>query len=361
MSSQALSFDVLFHRFLQQLEILNYSPHTLRVNEFYFNRFAEFLAEVRLADVQAVTPSTLQDFQRWLFYQPTQRGTARSIGSQNHIVIAIRNFFSFLAQEGYIAGDPAKGLRLAREPDTLPKNILTPEEARRIIEAPDTQTLIGYRDRTLLEVLYATGLRKEELRHINVADVNLDEELLRVNHGKGGKDRVVPLSRIACQYLENYIKAVRPELAKGRPSEKLFISIRDGQPIGRHGVERLLAKYVRKLRLKKHVTCHLWRHSCATHLLKNNANLRHVQQILGHASLATTERYLRLTITDLKEAHRKFHPREQQQRRKEAHLNALASPPKKTTMPPCETQGTTDLPASAGHPKPATGESGAMA
>ena len=139
-----------------------------------------------------------------------------------------------------------------------------------------------------------------------------------MNHGKGGKDRVVPLSGIACQYLENYIKAVRPELAKGRQTDKLFISIRDGLPIGRHGVERLLAKYVRKLRLKKHVTCHLWRHSCATHLLKNNANLRHVQQILGHASLATTERYLRLTITDLKEAHRKFHPREQQQRRKSA-------------------------------------------
>ena len=318
MTSEALSFDVLFHRYLQQLEMLNYSPNTLDVQEFYFNRFAEFLAEVKISDVQAVTPSMLQDFQRWVFYQPTTKGTARSVGGQNHIIIGIRNFFTFLAQEGYLAGNPAKGLRLAREPDLLPKNILTPDEARKIIEAPDTQTLSGYRDRTLLEVLYATGLRKEELRNLNVADVNLEEELLRVNKGKGGKDRVVPLSRIACQYLENYIKAVRPELAKGRPSEKLFISIRDGLPLGRHGIDRLLAKYARKLRLKKHVTCHLWRHSCATHLLKNNANLRHVQQILGHASLATTERYLRLTITDLKEAHRKFHPREQQQRRKEA-------------------------------------------
>jgi integrase/recombinase XerD len=178
--------------------------------------------------------------------------------------------------------------------------------------------LTGYRDRALLEVLYATGLRKEELRNLDVEDVNLEEELLRVNRGKGGKDRVVPLSAIACQYLENYIKAVRPELLKGRQTGRLFISHRDGLPMGRHGIERLLAKYVRRLQLKKRVTCHLWRHSCATHLLKNNANLRHVQQILGHKSLATTERYLRLTITDLKEAHRKFHPREQQQRRKEA-------------------------------------------
>ena len=317
MPSQSLSFDVLFHRYLQQLELLNYSAATRRVHQFYFNRFAEFLAEVKIADAQAITSGALQDFQRWLFYTPTLKGTARSVGSQNHVLIAIRNFLAFLAQEGHITGNPAQGLRLAREPDRLPKNILTPEEARRLIEASDTQTLVGYRDRALLEVLYATGLRNQELRNLNVEDVNLEEELLRVNKGKGGKDRVVPLSGIACQYLENYIKAVRPELLKGHQTGKLFISHRAGLPIGRHSLERMLRKYTRQLRMKKHVTCHLWRHSCATHLLKNNANLRHVQQLLGHVSLATTERYLRLTITDLKEAHRKFHPREQQQRRKE--------------------------------------------
>jgi integrase/recombinase XerD len=169
----------------------------------------------------------------------------------------------------------------------------------------------------LLEVLYATGVRKAELRNLTVADVNLEEELLRVNRGKGGKDRVVPLSAIACQFLENYIKAIRPELLKGRDTDKLFLSIRDGVPIGVHGIKQIINRYVRRLNLKKHVTCHLWRHSCATHLLKNNANLRHVQEMLGHKSLATTERYLRLTIADLKEAHHKFHPREQQQRRKE--------------------------------------------
>jgi integrase/recombinase XerD len=126
------------------------------------------------------------------------------------------------------------------------------------------------------------------------------------------------LSRIACQHLENYLNAIRPELLHGRTTDKLFVSLQAGRPLGVHGIDRLMSKYVRQARLKKHVTCHLWRHSCATHLLKNNANLRHVQEILGHKSLATTERYLRLTITDLKEAHRKFHPREQQLRRKAA-------------------------------------------
>jgi integrase/recombinase XerD len=318
MTPEPATFDSLFSRYLHHLEMLNYSPKTLITQTVYGHRFDEFLAEAKITDVQSITAATLLDFQRWIFYQPTVKGTARTIASQNRVLSGMRNFFAFLTKEGYLAHNPAQDVRLSKEPDALPKNVLTPDEARKIIEAPDTHTLIGYRDRTLLEVLYATGIRKAELRNLTVDAVNLEEELLRVNRGKGKKDRVVPLSSIACQYLENYIKAIRPELLKGRESDKLFISIRNGLPIGENGVEHLLNKYTRRLRLKKHVTCHLWRHSCATHLLKNNANLRHVQEMLGHKSLATTERYLRLTITDLKEAHRKFHPREQQQRRKTA-------------------------------------------
>ena len=312
------ALDVLVRRYQQHLETLNYSAETLKTQEVYFHRLAEFLAESKTTDPQAVTATLLTDFQRWLFYQPTHRGTARTVASQNRVLSTVKSFFAFLVREGYLSHNPAQALRLSKEPDALPKNILTPGEARRLIEAPDTHTLTGYRDRTLLEVLYATGIRKAELRNLTVDDVNLEEELLRVNRGKGGKDRVVPLTGIACQYLENYIKAIRPELLKGRDTDKLFISIRDGRPVGVHGIKLILNFYVRKLRLKKHVTCHLWRHSCATHLVKNNANLRCVQEMLGHKSLATTERYLRLTITDLKEAHHKFHPREQQQRRKTA-------------------------------------------
>jgi integrase/recombinase XerD len=148
--------------------------------------------------------------------------------------------------------------------------------------------------------------------------VNLDEELLRVNEGKGGKDRVVPLSRIACSMIETYLKAVRPQLVPktgrgARGCDRLFVSNR-GQKLDRNTVGLLVKRHAKLAGVKKHVTCHVWRHTCATHLLKNNANLRHVQALLGHASLATTERYLRLTITDLKEAHRRFHPREKEMR-----------------------------------------------
>jgi integrase/recombinase XerD len=296
-------------RYQQQLEILNRSPETRRITATYLRQLQCFLDEVKMSDVRAVTSTTLQDFQRWLFYRPTRRGTVRQPASQNRVLSGIKGFFAFLQQEGILACNPAKLVTAAREPETLPRDVLTPQEARKIIERPDTGTVLGYRDRTILEVLYATGLRKSELMHLTAADVNLEEELLRINGGKGGKDRVSPLSRLACAFLENYIKVIRPELLRAHQSDRLFVSLR-GRPISKNAVDALVQKYARLAKVEKHVTCHLWRHTCATHLLKNRANLRHVQEILGHRSLATTERYLHLTITDLKEAHRRFHPRE---------------------------------------------------
>ena len=163
-----------------------------------------------------------------------------------------------------------------------------------------------------MEVFYATGIRRNELLALTVADVNLEEELLRVNKGKGGKDRVVPLSTLACKFLESYIKGVRPEWAVKTGTDRLFLSWR-GRPLDGNTLRLLVKAHAQRAGVKKRVSCHVWRHTCATHLLKNNANLRHVQEILGHGLLSTTERYLHLTITDLKEAHRKFHPRERGQ------------------------------------------------
>jgi integrase/recombinase XerD len=308
-----MNFDVLTNRYRQQLEILNFSPQTWRTQASHLHQFQRFLAEIQIADVQAVTSAMLHDFQRWLFHEPTPQGTMRHVTSQNRNISTVRSFFAFLHEEGIIAHNPAKNLEHAREPETLPRNVLTPQEARKIIEQPDLGTHVGYRDRTILEVLYATGIRKSELMHLTLADVNREEELLRVNGGKGAKDRVVPLTAIACSFLENYIKGIRPVLLAGRASDRLFISLR-AQPICKNAVAALVGKYAKLAGVKKHVTCHLWRHSCATHLVKNRANLRHVQEIMGHRSLATTERYLHLTITDLKAAHRKFHPREVLQR-----------------------------------------------
>lgn len=308
-----MTTDMLLERYRSHLEFKNFSSRTIVTQFAALKVLLRFLDETNQSDLAACTTATLHDFQRWHFYQPTHRGTARGIAYQNRVLSTVKSLFRFLHEETLIARDPAAPLEYAREPQTLPRNILTPQEARRIIEAPDTGTPLGYRDRAILETLYATGIRKNELMNLTVADVNLDEELLRINGGKGAKDRVVPLTQAAARFLESYIKAVRPKLLGKRASDRLFLSLR-GLPIARNTLGELVTKYARRARIKKHVTCHLWRHSCATHLLQRKANLRHVQEMLGHRSLATTERYLHLTITELKEAHRRHHPRETERR-----------------------------------------------
>jgi integrase/recombinase XerD len=261
-----MNIDALTNRYRQQLELLNFSPQTWRTQASHLHQFQRFLAEIQITDAQEVTSAMLHDFQRWLFHEPTPQGTMRHVTSQNRNVSTIRSFFAFLHEEGIIAHNPAKSLEHAREPETLPRNGLTPQEARKIIERPDLGTHLGYRDRTILEVLYATGIRKAELMGLTLADVNLEEELLRVNGGKGSKDRVVPLTQIACSFLENYIKGIRPVMLAGRATDRLFISLRR-QPISKNAVGGLVEKYARLAGVKKHVTCHLWRHSCATQAL----------------------------------------------------------------------------------------------
>lgn len=262
-----------------------------------------------LTDAGSVTRLTLAAFRRWLFDTPTRRAKPRAATTINRVLGTVRSLFRFLRKQGFIPEDPADRIEYMHEPDRLPRQILSPDEAATIIETPDTRTLLGYRDRTILEVLYATGLRKRELLNLMVPDVNLEDELLRINGGKGGRDRVVPLTGIACAYLRSYLEKIRPRLLRGNSHTALFISL-EASPMGRTTLDDLVAKYAHKAGVEKRVTPHVWRHTCATHLVRNRASLRHVQEMLGHRALTTTERYLHLTITDLKEAHRRFHPRE---------------------------------------------------
>jgi integrase/recombinase XerD len=296
---------------MDALELRNYASRT-RINRAYQLRFLDrYLMERTppVAEIGTVTGEILIEFQHWLYHRPTPKGTARGVANQNRILTGVRCFFTFLKAGGHLTANPAEILTQAREPRTLPRNVLTQSEARRILEGVDTGTAHGHRDRTVLEVFYATGIRKAELLALRVADVNLEEELLRIEQGKGGRDRMVPLSRIACHCLQIYLRTIRPTLLRGRMTDRLFLSAR-GRPLDRNVLGELVIRYARQVKIPKHITCHVWRHTCATHLLQNQASLRCIQEILGHRSLATTERYLHLTIADLKEAHRKYHPRE---------------------------------------------------
>ncbi|MEO6993554.1 MAG: tyrosine-type recombinase/integrase [Lacunisphaera sp.] len=306
-------WETLAHRYRQTLLVRGYSVRTLATQGTYARRWTEFCADVKLSEPAAVTPEHVGAFQKWLWHRPTHRGAARGIAGQNNVLAWVKGFFGWLQAEGVLTRNPAALARYAKQPDPLPKDVLTQAEAVAILKAPDVSQLNGQRDRTILETMYATGLRRAELRALGTADVDLEAEVVIVRQGKGGKGRVVPLTRTACACLETYLQKTRPALLAGQDSARLFVSPvnhpGNGFCLGEHALGNIVERYAKAAGIKKKVTPHLWRHTCATHLLQNRANVRHVQEMLGHKSLATTERYLRLTITDLKDAHRRHHPR----------------------------------------------------
>ncbi len=191
----------------------------------------------------------------------------------------------------------------------MPRKVLSEKEATKLLAQPDGQTLLGFRDRTLLELLYATAVRVAELAGLDVADVDREGVYVRVRHAKGGRDRVVPLGQRAAATVTSYLNGVRPLLVLG--NEPALIVSKHGRRLGPKGIETLVAAYGELAGLGR-VTPHMLRHACATHMLRHGAQLRHLQELLGHRDVTTTEIYTRLTNDELMEAHRRFHPREQE-------------------------------------------------
>jgi integrase/recombinase XerD len=214
-------------------------------------------------------------------------------------------FFKYLATENLILTDPAATLELPKEPKRLPRNILTAHEVKKILEAIDTKAVRGIRDRAIIETLYSSGLRATELANLTLNCLNLKEGYLTIENGKGGKDRVVPLGKIACHWIEQYLE-VRPQI----PDPTLFLTmLKPPRPLSREVIAEICAARAGQAGVKKKVTSHTWRHTCATSMLKGGADIRYVQELLGHASLKTTQIYTKVTIQDLKKVHSRCHPR----------------------------------------------------
>ena len=259
---------------------------------------------VGLADVR---PSDLTAYQGQLLAVRKADGRPYSAGHHVNHLKAIKALFRFLYRRSYVLHDPASRLPYPRIEKRLPRTILTPEEARKLVEAPDTRTLLGLRDRAILETLYGTGIRVGELSRLTPYDVDTEERVLRVVMGKGRKDRNVPLTRPAAAAIEAYAQ-VRPKLVGRRQARALFLSGRGGV-MNRWLLNCVVHRWVRKAGVKKPATCHTFRHSMATHLLRGRADIRHIQALLGHGSLATTELYTRVEVQDLREVLRRAHPR----------------------------------------------------
>ena len=292
---------------------------------FYVERFDDFLALEQGASVQTSHAYKL-DIARFVTYvsvkgasSPTNVGVRMlreyvyylkdlglSAASIRRNVSAVRTYFKFLVGEGHVVRDPSERLETPKRWRTLPE-VLGVEEVEKLLAAPSLDEPLAFRDRAMLELAYGAGLRVSEWISLNVRDVMLQDHLVRV-FGKGAKERLVPIGRRAIAAIAVYLRELRPSLEKGEGKGVLFLNAR-GQPLSRMGAWKILRKYVKQAGITKPVSPHTLRHSFATHLLEGGADLRAVQEMLGHVDISTTQIYTHVDREYLRTVHKQFHPR----------------------------------------------------
>ena len=260
-----------------------------------------------------LTTSALERYQMHLMLRPAiqnRRAQARTMtaGGRNTALAQLRTFFRYLKKAGRLLGNPALELENSRKTRRLPRNILSVPEVARLLAIVPRHSPSGIRDLAVLEVLYSTGVRRAELLGLNLPDLRLSESMLYVM-GKGSKERVVPLGKAATEALQRYLKESRPVLVRGN-HQALFVSASHGGRLSVDEIMPLIKNYAKQARIKKKVGLHLFRHTCATHLLRGGADLRCIQTLLGHSELSTTAIYTRVDLTDLKKTLKRCHPRE---------------------------------------------------
>jgi integrase/recombinase XerD len=308
-----------FHvrQYLRNLEIRNYSKETIRSRESHLRYFILWCDERGIARPEEVSVALLERFQRHLYAYRTMGGRPLTFGSQGVRLVEIRSFYRWLVRNRIIEMSPAESLEMPRKNYRLPKAILSVEEVETILAACDLKSPMGMRDRAVLEVLYATGIRRFELCNLKVWDIDLDNGTMIVRQGKGKKDRCIPIGERAGLWLQKYIDDVRPLFAMEPDSGFLFLT-RYRDPFSPERVSEIIREVVGASGINKPVSAHIFRHTMATLMLEGGADIRYVQAMLGHAQLTTTEIYTRVAIRKLKEVHAMAHPGAKLERAKTA-------------------------------------------
>lgn len=291
--------------FTAYLKALHRDPATIAAYGREVGRFLRRLTEKNIPDVRGVRRADLEAYQADLIT------SGQYATNTVHVKMrSVRRFYDWLEQTGRILMNPTTGFRLPKLDRRLPRDVLTAAEVRRLLDAPDTSHRKGVRDKAMLEVFYSTGVRVGELCGLTIYDADLNNGFLRVNEGKGRKDRVIPLGHTAARYVKEYLRHVRGHFTrKCRDVRALFVGKR-GLAFTPSGIEVLVRQYAKAAAIGKHVTPHTLRHTCATHMLAGGADIVHVQRQLGHEDISTTQIYARVAQRDVKATHGKTHPRE---------------------------------------------------
>ncbi len=292
--------QIYLEAFLDYLRVeKGLSPNSILSYQRDLAKYLNFLKAQKIEDIKKVTKEDILDFLFSLRGKACSSTVARNLSS-------IKNFHRFLLREKIINNDPSHLIETPKLEKKIPQ-VLSFDEVERIIKTPNLKKVQGVRDRAILELMYASGLRVSEVASLKVNDVNREVGFLRCR-GKSSKERIVPLGSKALKFLEKYLKEARPKLAKGGGSSYLFLA-QGGRPLTRQTIWKMIKELVKKAGIKKGVSPHTLRHSFATHLIERGADLRSVQEMLGHASITTTQIYTHINKLRLKEIHFRFHPR----------------------------------------------------
>lgn len=290
---------------------LQSSPHTLTRLKSALRLFLDYLSEYhRIITADALTIEHIHAFQAHLSQRLTKHGLPLRPATINTIIKAARVFLDLLYEYAYTHRSLARHLAYIQEPQLLPKSVLNHAQVRQLIRKIDTGTPVGIRDRAAIELLYSSGIRVGELEGLTLTDLDLEHGVARVI-GKGRKERFVPIGKTALKWLTSYIRGVRPYLTRGNETSAVFLTDH-GHPMPQHVMRQRVHEYAASLDVDAPVTPHTFRRSCTSEMIKSNANLYHVKQLLGHKSFETLNHYAKLDITDLQKTHARCHPRERE-------------------------------------------------
>ncbi len=297
----------LIDEWFRRMEERAYSPRSIEAHKWALRTFVRWAEERDLRTPEAITKPILESFQRWLFRYRQENGKPLGVTTQRMRLGAVQRFFAWLCKAHRLDANPAADLEMPRKPHrSLPK-ALSLADVETVLNVPDVSDALGIRDRAILETLYATGIRRSEVVRLDVDDLDRERGVLTVRKGKGGKDRVVPVGERAVYWLGKYVEHTRPKLETVASERALFLT-----GYGERFSATYLGNWVRNVIEKAKIghlgSCHLFRHSCATHMLENGADIRFIQQMLGHARLDTTQIYTEVGIVQLREVHARTHP-----------------------------------------------------
>ncbi|MBI4641489.1 MAG: tyrosine-type recombinase/integrase [Candidatus Tectomicrobia bacterium] len=320
-------------QYLQQLQLKNYALATVKGKGYKLLHFQLWCSELGITKVSEVTREVVAQYSRQVLRKKGKQGRPLELTAYYGYLLTLSLFFRFLLKNGHLLADPTSQLEYPKWSKRLPRTVLTHPQVEEILSLADLSTPFGLRDRAMMETLYSTGVRRMELVGLNVEDVDLENGTLLVREGKGKKDRYVPMGERAIEWLEKYLYEVRPVLVKSQQECTMFLNYL-GRPLAAASLTNLIGRYVKAR--GQSGACHIFRHTMATLMLENGADVRYIQEILGHQQISTTEIYTHVTIQKLKEVYELTHPNHKRQEEAESEttlttpLRASGGQPSKT-------------------------------